>query len=177
MKAQTLILMLIVVALMVSAPVFAASHYNDTITARDFDGVVEYHYSVTFSDSASGAIYYTQAFWIGDMWGQPLLLNGICSEAGTEDVNVFVEYSNTQTGTFVTGTTNSTFDALGTTAVQDTMNVIAGTTDIKSLTYGWARLKFVAGQAINSTTVTGCLRIPKQAGLIGETVKKAGDTQ
>jgi hypothetical protein len=47
----------------------------------------------------------------------------------------------------------------------DTLNIIAGAEDEPYRTFVWARLKFTAGQAINSTTITWSVGFDKPSGL------------
>jgi len=131
----------------------AGTHSNNTTTVTEYAGKVTYSGAFEFADSASGAIYYSQAILIAPFTNYSSFGYFICSEAGTEDVNVFVEYSRDRT-TWYAGTTNSALDAVGTTAVHDTLDVIAGATDLEYLIFPWARLKFVAGQNMNSSTMT-----------------------
>lgn len=144
--------------------VFSASYYNETVSKLDVPGKVVYYGTTTFADSASGTIYYTQAFFIAPYTAAYAYGYFVCSEAGTEDVNVFLEYSNDRT-TWYAGTTNSALDAVGTTAKMDTLNIIAGAEDEPYRTFVWARLKFVAGGAINSTTISWSVGFDKPSGL------------
>jgi hypothetical protein len=142
---------------------FAATNYDETVSKLDLPGKVVYYGSVTFADSASGDIYYTQAFLYGPYNSGIFFGYFVCSEAGTEDVNVFIEYSNDRT-TWYIGATNSALDAVGTTAKADTLNLINGVTDFPYKTFVWARMKFVVGQNMNSTTLTWSVGLDKPDG-------------
>jgi hypothetical protein len=128
----------------------ATTHYDQTVSKKDPDGKLVYYGTVTFADSASGAIYYTQGFYIGATNSQYAYGRCICSEAGTEDVNLFIEYSYDGEN-WIAGTTDTGWDAIGTTAKVDTLG-IRDALLYKSALY--ARLKFVAGQNIGSTTLS-----------------------
>jgi hypothetical protein len=159
------ILILLIVPLLIGLPLMAAeSNYDESVTDVDFPGKLTYKGTVTFSDSGSGDAYYTQAFSISgvaDAYGYGRF---VCSEVGTEDVNVFVEYSIDKT-TWTAGTTDSDLDAVGTTAVNDTIGIVQGSAEYLYQTYPYARLKFVAGQAINATTMTWSISFNKDSGL------------
>jgi len=129
------------------------SIYDKAVVIRDTDSKWLVHAAVTIDSIGSGDIHYTQAFQVPA--SAYIYCRGIASEVGTEDFNLFFEYTDDPEETWVTGTTNSAFDALGTTAVIDTVNVIAGTTDLLSELYHWMRIKIVNGQAITASgTVT-----------------------
>ena len=159
-----IVLVTLISILLISFPLMAGSHYDETVDKNDVVGKVNYSGTVTFADSASGAAYYTQAMAIGGMTDAYGYAYFICSEAGTEDVNVFVEYSNDKL-TWVAGTTDSDLDAVGTTAVEDTIGIVQGAMSYKYKSWLYMRLKFVAGQAINSTTVTWTIGFNKNSGV------------
>ena len=129
------------------------TNYNEAVSPSFQPGKIIYQGTVTFADSGSGDIYYTQAMLVAPVTYSDALARFICSEVGTEDVNVIYEYSFDNV-TYFAGTTPADLDALGTTAVIDTIGTEAGTGQIKHRTAVWMRIKFVAGQAIGSTTVT-----------------------
>jgi hypothetical protein len=170
---KTLITLLTLIVFVVSA--FAGTTTDQTVNEASHKGVLSYYGTVAFVDSGNGAIYYTQAFFIGNVNENNAYGAFVCSEAGTEDVNVFIEYSNEPDGAYIAGTTNSALDAVGTTTKYDTLNVIAGTADMQYKAFNWARLKFVAGQAINSTTLSWWVNINKPDGLDDEDVGQVQD--
>lgn len=158
---KRLITFITILLLVFSVPLFAVETNYDQAVSADYNyGGITYNGTVTFSDSGSGDIYYTQWMCIGfvdkSKYGW---LDVVCSEVGTEDVNVFFEYSNDCYNTYLDGT-DSDLDAVGTTAVQDTVGIYQGTASEKYASFGWVRLKFVAGQAINATTVTWSFELP-----------------
>jgi hypothetical protein len=159
-KIKYLILPLL---LLLFQTVFAVdTFYDKTVKALDSYGKVHYYGSFVFDSTASGDTYHTQAFQIAALSAGNAYGYFVCSEVGTEDVNVFVEYSLDRVN-WTAGTTNSALDALGTTAVEDTLNIIAGAAETKYKTFIWMRLKFVAGAAIGATTVTFSVSFEKPA--------------
>jgi len=130
------------------------SIYEKSITKSSNDSKWLYHAAVTIDSIGSGDIHYTEAFSVPNTAN--IQCRAIASEVGTEDFNLFFEYAADPYGTWTTGTTNTGFDAVGTTAKQDTVNVIAGTVDPLSSLYHWMRVKIVNGQAI---TASGTLTI------------------
>jgi len=165
------------VILLLMLPLFAAeTNYDETAVGVDYAGVLLYKGTITFSDSGSGDAYYTQGMYTGGSNVANGLLYAICSEVGTEDVNVLTEYS-FDGETWITGETMANLDALGTTAVVDTVGVEAGTVSALFDVAPYTRLKFVAGQAINATTVTWALMLKKDAGLETQRLRKSVDTQ
>lgn len=149
---------------------FAGTTYNQSVSQTDRHGKVYYSGTVTFTDSGSGAVYYTQPMLITALSDNYGFANFKCSEAGTEDVNVFYEYAPTPNGPWTVGTTDSDLDAVGTTQVIDSVGIVQGTAEQSFKANNWMRIKFVAGQAINSTTVTWGVNFKKNSGLETEKV-------
>lgn len=177
MKYFKHIVMTILILLLAFDLSFAAeSNYDETVVIANREGVTIYSGTTTFADSGSGDAYYTQAMYIGGQNTTDAKGRFICSEAGTEDVNVLTEYS-FDGETFFDGETCADLDALGTTAVIDTIGTEAGAVSLNFDVAPWMRFKFVAGQAINSTTVSWALSLKKQAGLELLALGKAKDTQ
>jgi len=141
----------------------AGTTYDQAVSKLDLWGTLVYKGTVTFTDSASGAIYYTQRMFTGAVNASDGLARFICSEKGTEDVNVFIEYS-VDGENWTVGTTDADVDAVGTTAVTDTVGIVQGVDQYLFHIYPYMRFKFVAGQAINSTTVTWAVAFRKPAG-------------
>lgn len=126
---------------------------NKAVSARHGGGRFHYHAAVAVDSIASGDINYTQAMYIPA--NSNFYARVISSEVGTEDFNIFFEYASDPEGTWYVDATNSAFDAVGTTAVADTVNVIAGASSILAETLPWMRVKIVNGQAITAAaTVT-----------------------
>ena len=162
MKLIKYFLFVLVALLLISTPLFAATHYDQAVSILDPDGKTVYYGTFEFADSASGAIYYTQGFYIGAMNSQYAMMRAICSEAGVEDVNGFVQYSFDGTN-WIDGTTDSGWDAVGTTAKVDTV----GIRDLllyKSAVF--MRLKWVAGANIGSTNLSYWIVFIKPDGVI-----------
>ena len=144
------ILVMILIVAMFSL-VQSATSYDETVTKYDVPGVLVYKGTITISDSAANDTYYTQAFMIGGVSSAYGYGYFYCAEAGTEDVNVFIEYSNDLI-TWTAGTTDSDLDAVGTTVVGDTLGIAQGSDYYLYRTKIYARLKVVVGQNMNSTT-------------------------
>lgn len=159
--------MILAALLLVCAPVLAGTHYNETVnvtTEANTKGQIIYHGTVTFADSASGAIYYTQAMWIGGCNVNNLYGYLVCSEVGTEDVDVTLEYSRDLV-TWVAG--SEVKNAQGTTATFDTLNIIAGAKQLPYLVFPWVRWKFLAGSTMstNEMVLTWVVTATKPEGL------------
>jgi len=162
MKSIKYFLFVLVALLLISTPLFAATHYDQAVSILDPDGKLVYYGTVTFTDSVSGAIYYTQGFYIGATNSQYAYGRCICSEVGTEDVNLFIQYSYDGTN-WIDGTTDSGWDQIGTTAKVDTLG-IRDALLYKSAVF--ARLKFVAGATINHTVISWAFGWIKPDGVI-----------
>lgn len=126
---------------------------NKAVSARHDGGRFHYHAAVAVDSIASGDINYTQAMYIPA--NSNFYARVISSEVGTEDFNIFFEFASDPEGTWVVDATNSAFDAVGTTAVLDTVNVIGGAASKLAEILPWMRVKIVNGQAITAAaTVT-----------------------
>jgi hypothetical protein len=141
----------------------AASTYNNTVNYLDARGYVFYYGAFVF-DSLEQDTEYSQALDIsgcsdtdGYGWFQ-------CSEAGVEEVNVFIEYSKDRT-TWIAGTTDSDLDEIGTTAVRDTIGTVQGNTQYMFKTFPYMRLKCQANRTIDATTLSWILKLKKDEGL------------
>ncbi|MCP4371634.1 MAG: hypothetical protein GY797_26460, partial [Deltaproteobacteria bacterium] len=143
MKFKFLSTIIIILVMLLSINLTAGTTYDQTVVKVEYPGVLAYSGSITFVDSASGGIYYTQAMFIGNVnsaaygWGFY-----DCSEVGTEDVNVIYEFSNDRT-VWTTGQTAADLDALGTTAVLDSIGYEAGATVDDYKAFNWYRIQFV----------------------------------
>ena len=142
---------------------------NQTTTSSDPWGVMVYSATISLSLLTTGDIYYSQAMLIGCAdKSKYSWLDVVCTEVGTEDINVFIEYSNTPSvaASWVAGTTDPNLDAVGSTLVRDTIGVVTGTACQKYQSYAYARLKFVPGTTITTGGyLTFRLGLPKIAGL------------
>jgi len=143
----------------------AGTTYVQIVDPINRIGKLGYSGTVTFTDTVVGAIYYTQAFYIGAVNYSDAMARFICSEVGTEDINVFIEYS-VDGSAWVAGTTDSDLDAVGTTEVLDTIGIVQGVNELIYHTFFFMRYKFVAGVAVNDGLVlTWVTAFIKPAGL------------
>lgn len=152
----------VLMVLMVAASlVFAAANgtnYNTTTQVRTYPGYVIYSGSFTTAVTDCVGTFYTKAMHIGGLSTDNAYSYLVASNSarGTEDVNVYVEYSFDKTtwtlGSLASGVIK---DQLTTTAVVDTINVQTGVNDPYYAMYPYMRLKFI-GQTGNpaATTIT-----------------------
>ena len=171
MKFKSIIFLMALLAL--TFPALAATHYDQDVNILDPDGKTVYYGTFEFADSASGAIYYTQVFYVGAINYEYAMMRAICSEAGVEDVNGFVQYSFDGTN-WIDGTTDSGWDAVGTTAKVDTVGIRDGIL-FKSAIF--MRLKWVAGQNIGSTNLSFWIVFQKPSGVITKNFGSVFDDQ
>ena len=166
--------MIALVTIFLFAGLASATTYDSlAVTEYDVTGAVTYSGSWTISDSASGAIYQSKAMLLSPLAGDYGYGYFKCSEVGTEDINVFFEYSN-DLSTWTAGTTDTDLDAVGTTAVLDTIGYVAAAQEYLYKTRIWFRLKAVVGQNMNATTFSWEVSFRKPAGL--ERVKLSNTT-
>ena len=169
------IYLIAIVALMLMASIVTgqSTYYNRTIEVDDSPGYVTYTTSFDIADTATGTIYYTEAFKIGpfsEAYGYAKFQVGNTT-TGVEDVNGFIEYANDPDATNATwqlgiGSTDSNQDAIGTTVVHDTIGIVGGTAAVQYKTYAWGRFKFVLGQAnADNKTMIGEVKFIKPSGL------------
>lgn len=177
MKTKIFFLITIILVILTLNIAMAATHYDQDVSYIDRTGKLTYYGTVTFADSGSGAIYYTQAMFIGAVSEDYGYAYFVCSEVGTEDVNVFVEYAPTEDGPWVAGTTDTDLDAVGTTAKTDTIGIVQGADAVVYHCFNFMRFKFVAGQAMNSTVLTYYAGFRKPSGLERMNVGLTKDTQ
>jgi len=156
--------------------------YNTSVSASEIAGPgntwVMYS-GVTPTTVATDSIgdFYTKAMWIPEYNNSNCFFDLKCynSATGTEDMNVYVEYSYDRTTWFV-GAANSgeIYDQLTTTRVSDTLNVIVGSIDTFYRCAPWMRLHFdlQAGNPIG-TYANWKLVFRKSADAIGVTNKVA----
>ena len=168
-------LYVLIIFLMLTFSLQAATNYNETVSPANHNGAQVYSGTVTFLDSANGDIYYTQKMKMGATNAVDGYGRFICSEAGTEDVNVFIEYSFDGT-TWITGTTDADLDAVGTTAVVDTFGIVQGVNQILYHMSPYVRFKFVVGQDMGSTTLTWNFWMSKNTGVELKSVGGASNT-
>lgn len=143
----------------------AGTTYVQIVNPINRIGKLGYSGTVTFTDTVVGATYYTQAFYIGAVNYSDALARFVCSEVGVEDINVFVEYS-VDGLAWVAGTTDNDLDAVGTTAVLDTIGHVNGINEMIYHTFFFMRYKFVAGAAVDDGLIlTWVTAFIKPAGL------------
>jgi len=136
---------------------FSGDTYNYAVTTKgNLESKLIYQGKIDMSDDTTGN-HYTKWMYITDFNNNDAYIWAVCSEAGTEDVNVTAEYSmnadSTSTG-FVAGTAIDGLDALGTTPKVDTVNVVTGTADVKFKAARMVRFKFDGQTGNGDTTVS-----------------------
>lgn len=156
--------MILAALLLVCAPVLADTTAVSFMTEATTKGQIIYYGSFEVVDSTANSTYYTQAMWVGGCNENNAYGYFVCSEAGTEDINVFVEYSRDLI-TWDAGTTNSALDAVGTTGKFDTLNIVAGAKDLEYWVLPWMRLKLVVGQNMNTPIFYWTVTLTKPEGL------------
>lgn len=170
-KAFATVPVLYILLLLAAIPAIAGENYNQVVTAKNDakSGVLEYSWSFTMTDSTGN--YYTKAMRIdGIERDKDGTLETVCSEVGTENVDVFAEYSS-DLKTWIAGTTDADLDALGTTQVSDTVGVSAGIDQkLTFRTLKWMRYKYAGQSGNQQTTVSGRLTLRKPAQLFKERV-------
>lgn len=150
---QNIIAVFALLLSLVMAPLFqvAATDYkNQSTDKREYFGKTQYYGSVTISDTVTSAAYYTKPFYIGTFTDNYGWVTASCTDVTTEDLNVFIEYSNDKAN-WTAGTTDSDLDSVTTAFRADTVGIVQGTASIKYKAHLWARLKIVPGQTISST--------------------------
>ena len=158
------IFMIVVLVLVGVFAVQAGSTYVQIVNPINRIGKLGYSGTVTFIDTITGATYFTQAFYIGAVNYSDALARFQCTEVGIEDINILTEYS-VDGLTWVDGTTDTDLDAVGTTAVLDTIGIVQGINEVIYHTFFFMRYKFVAGSTINHTVLTWITAFIKPAGL------------
>jgi len=134
-------------------PVYAGDTYEQTVRRRVFSTGVLFYGTVDMTADSVGS-WYTNSMFIGNCNTNNAMIWAICSNVtGTEDVNVFAQYSQEYDGTWVLADSASgkIIDALGTTTKRDTINVIDGVNDSTYPAARWLSLKFI-GQTSNPLT-------------------------
>ncbi len=158
------------------------SIWNKTVNARHTSGKWHYNIPMAIDSVASGDINYSQAFWIPSSTSTYEFMRAVATEVGTEDINIFFQYSSdptVATASWITESTDSDLDAIGTTAVQDTIGIVQGTVSKLHKIYGWCRIKAVNGQA-NTAALTltidigGDVAVGVNTGAIPRPINTAG---
>lgn len=157
MKFKALILALF---FLLPVGLFAADtdYNNGTIEANHSAGKWQYHIELSVDSVGSGDIVYSKAFYIPASTSTYEFFRAVTSDnGGTEDVNLFFVYVADPGDGLASGgvieSTDSDLDALGTTAVEDTLGIVQGTVSKKHKFFGWVAIKCVNGQA-NTAALT-----------------------
>lgn len=134
--------------------------YDSPVTEVEGASYIRYTGAAAITTTEST---YTQAMHIGDAnQGIGTVTLSLPDVTGTEDVNVFVEFS--QDLLTWTSISAAVKDQLSTTAAFDSVHVVAGTTLIEFKGSVWMRLHF-DGQTGNPTnTLTWSVFLPKNSG-------------
>lgn len=149
-KTSVIVALIVTMAAMFA---FATTSANNTVTKVEPWGSIVYSSSISLTLLTTGDVYYTQAMLIGlvdkDRYGRII---ASCTEVGTEDVNIFLEYSSDKT-TWTAGTTDTDLDAVGTTVVKDTIGIVQATACDLYKTHCYVRGKIVPGQTITTGSI------------------------
>jgi len=179
MKTRTFnIAAVVLLALIVGIAFNAFSAANGTtynartyIMERDAPTTFLCYYGMTATTTAADCVgtHYTQAMFIGDVNDSPCMWRMVAynSATGTEDIDVFVEYSFNLADWFLGSVSSGKIkDALSTTQAADTLNILVGVEDGMYNVAPWMRLKCV-GQTGNpiGTYVSYWLSFRKPVGL------------
>jgi hypothetical protein len=161
------------ILVLVPCLLFAGDTYNQTVSVKVGESYVMYYGTVDMSDDSTGN-FYTQAMFLHDLNLGNGYLWAVCSNpnTGTEDVNVTCQYSMDRT-TWLSDTALDGFDALGTTSVCDTVNVITGTNSTKFRTGRWIRILFDGQTGNTECTVSWWLILPKNEPFLGSKLDKS----
>lgn len=163
----------ILVALALAVQLLAGTTYDHTVKKDEGAFFLRYYGDVDMSSDATGT-HFTQAFLIGNA----NLVDGkiyiVASEAGTEDVDVFLEYSDDRKN-WSAGTTDSDLNAVGTTAVVDTIGMAAGVDQWLFHNSKWARFKMVGQAGNGQTTVSWSVTLHKHPDVYKMGVGDVGD--
>jgi len=143
---------LIVLLLAFSVCGWAGTTDDETVSVKIGETYVLYYGTIDMSDDTTGT-FKTQAMHFQELSEGTAYAYVVCSEAGTEDVNVTAEYSMDGTN-FVAASAIDGLDACGTTAKQDTVDIITGVEQVKHRVGKWIRLSFVGQTGNGDTTIS-----------------------
>ena len=147
------------------SPCWAGDTYNQTVSFKIGESYVMYYGTVDMTDDTVGN-FYTQACFLHELNHNNAFIYAVCSEAGTEDVNVTAEYSMDRT-TWLAGTAIDGLDQLGTTSLVDTINVVTGAQQNAYYVGRWIRLKFDGQTGNGDTTVSWWMVFRKNTPYVG----------
>lgn len=142
--------------LMFQTLLFAGDTYEQAVSRKVFASGVLYYGTVDMTADSIGN-FYTNAMFVGNCNTNNAHIWAVCSNvSGTEDVNVFAQYSQLPDGTYIDAAQASgkIIDALSTTTVTDTINVTVGVACTVYPTARWLSLKFDGQTANPLTTVS-----------------------
>jgi len=153
LKLKALIVLTLLLSL--TAGVFAADTYNNTVAMRETKTDVTYTILWAAMDTASTDDHYSQAMYIGDCNTLNAFVAAWTSNVGSDDINLDIQYSFDRTTWKAANVASGVvFDDLnGGTVQADTLNVVAGVDDGLYHTAVWCRLVY-KGQSGNPPTVT-----------------------
>ncbi len=159
------LLIFLALALAVIQPVAQAQTYNITTSVKEGFTYARYTGTIDMDteDGDSIASHYTQPFFIGNSnQGIGIVTVTVPDSTGTEDINLFVEYSNDLTNWKSIST--AVKDQMTAGVTYDTLSTVGGTALIEFKSSIWARLHF-DGQASNPGNIlTWEAYMPKNTG-------------
>ena len=148
------------VLLLAYAVAFAGDNYNQTTTVAA-EGATYVTYKVTGTMTDQTGNYYSKGLFIGDLNDQDGYIQvKLSDESGTEDVNVFLEYSFDGV-TWTAGTTDSNLDQVGATVVNDTLGIANGVDQILFHNSNLLRVKLDGQTGNPATTFTVYVTLKK----------------
>ena len=149
MKKSILMLMVLIFSF-IQASFAQVSTWNFEVKDRHSSGKFSYNIPMAIVAVANTDINYSQAFYLPATTDTYIFMRAVASEVGTEDINLFWQFASDPsvvTASWITEATDSDLDAIGTTAVEDSIGIAQGTVSKKHKIYGWCRIKAVNGQA------------------------------
>ena len=159
MKLKAIILTALIFLLPFGLFAVDTDYNKGTINANHAAGKWQYHYEVTVDSVASGDIIYSPAFFVPASTSTYEFFRVVASNAtGTEDFNIFFVYMDDPgegiASAGVIEATDSDLDAVGTTAVEDTLGIAQGTVSKKHKFFNWVSIKIVNGQTVSPATIS-----------------------
>lgn len=135
--------------------------YNQAVSVSEGQTSVSYYGTVDMTADTTGT-WYTQDMYIADMNESAAYIRAVASNvAGTEDVNVTVEFSNDR---ITWDTVGDVIDNLSTTVKYDTLSTVAGVALAQFKTNRWMRIKFVGQTGNPATTISWYAFLQKNEG-------------
>lgn len=187
MRFKMLSIYMVVAIMLVASLSFGAANgtaYNQPVNISEVKGpghTYVMYYGRTQATVATDSVgtHYTKAMYMPELQTDNCYFNMVAynSARGTEDCDVYVEYSYDRITWFVGANASGKIkDQLTTTMVSDTLNVATGVLDAHYITAPWMRLKF-AYQTANpvGTYITWrlvCRKDPETLGLVAAVANK-----